>query len=427
MRSEPGGTLRWLPTWKDRGFFGKKKKTFKERQKVKRMRDVVIVSATRTPIGDFGGSLKEVSATSLAIAVIQSSLQRAGIEKKVVEQVIMGNCFEPLDQNVARIAAVKSGLPLETPGFTIVVNCASAMQAIICGTQAIRDGDVDAVITGGVESMSNAPYILTTTRWGQRLQHGQLIDMLWRAMQEYPIGAGMGLTAENLAEKYGISREEQDKFSLFSQQRASKAVREGRFKDEITPVLIPQKKGEAKIVDTDEHPRPDVTLEKLAKLPPAFKKDGTVTAGNSSGLNDAAAVTVLMSKEKAKEVGLKPLAKILGYAIVGVDPSYMGIGPVPATKKVLSKTGLSLKDIQLIEINEAFAAQYLSCERELGFNRDIVNVNGSGIALGHPVGATGCRLVVTLIHEMAKRNLTLGLATLCVGGGLGFAVVIERG
>ncbi|MGB7573929.1 MAG: acetyl-CoA C-acetyltransferase [Thermodesulfobacteriota bacterium] len=391
------------------------------------MGDVVIVSATRTPIGDFGGSLKEVSATSLAIAVIQSSLQRAGIEKKVVEQVIMGNCFEPLDQNVARIAAVKSGLPLETPGFTIVVNCASAMQAIICGTQAIRDGDVDAVITGGVESMSNAPYILTTTRWGQRLQHGQLIDMLWKAMQEYPIGAGMGLTAENLAEKYGISREEQDKFSLLSQQRASKAVREGRFKDEITPVSIPQKKGEAKIVDTDEHPRPDVTLEKLAKLPPAFKKDGTVTAGNSSGLNDAAAVTVLMSKEKAKEVGLKPLAKILGYAIVGVDPSYMGIGPVPATKKVLSKTGLSLKDIQLIEINEAFAAQYLSCERELGFNRDIVNVNGSGIALGHPVGATGCRLVVTLIHEMAKRNLTLGLATLCVGGGLGFAMVIERG
>ena len=391
------------------------------------MGDVVIVSATRTPIGDFGGSLKEVSATSLAIAVIQSSLQRAGIEKKVVEQVIMGNCFEPLDQNVARIAAVKSGLPLETPGFTIVVNCASAMQAIICGTQAIRDGDVDAVITGGVESMSNAPYILTTTRWGQRLQHGQLIDMLWKAMQEYPIGAGMGLTAENLAEKYGISREEQDKFSLLSQQRASNAVREGRFKDEITPVSIPQKKGEAKIVDTDEHPRPDVTLEKLAKLPPAFKKDGTVTAGNSSGLNDAAAVTVLMSKEKAKEVGLKPLAKILGYAIVGVDPSYMGIGPVPATKKVLSKTGLSLKDIQLIEINEAFAAQYLSCERELGFNRDIVNVNGSGIALGHPVGATGCRLVVTLIHEMAKRNLTLGLATLCVGGGLGFAVVIERG
>ena len=390
------------------------------------MRDVVIVSATRTPIGDFGGSLKEVSAVSLAMRVIESSLERVSLEKKVVEQVIMGNCFEPLDQNVARIAAVKCGLPLETPGFTIVVNCASGMQAIICGTQAIRDGDMNVVIAGGVESMSNAPYILTTTRWGQRLQHGQLIDMLWRAMQEYPIGAGMGLTAENLAEKYGISREEQDWFSLLSQQRACKAIQGGRFKDEITPILIPQKRGEAKVVDTDEHPRPDVTLEKLSKLSPAFKKDGTVTAGNSSGLNDAAAVTVLMSKEKAKEIGLKPLAKILGYAIVGVDPSYMGIGPVPATQKVLNKVGLSLKDIQLIEINEAFAAQYLSCERELGLNRDIVNVNGSGIALGHPVGATGCRLVVTLIHEMAKRDLTLGLATLCVGGGLGFAMVIER-
>ena len=284
------------------------------------MRDVVIVSATRTPIGDFGGSLKDISATSLAMAVIDSSIQRAGIEKKSVEQVIMGNCFEPLDQNVARIAAVKCGLPLETPGFTIVVNCASGMQAMICGTQAIRDGDVEVVIAGGVESMSTAPYILTTTRWGQRLQHGQLIDMLWRAMQEYPIGAGMGLTAENLAEKYGISREEQDRFSLLSQQRACKAIQGGRFKDEISPVSIPQKKGEVKVVDTDEHPRPDITLEKLSKLPPAFKKDGTVTAGNSSGLNDAAAVTVLMSKEKAKEMGLKPLAKILGYAIVGVDP-----------------------------------------------------------------------------------------------------------
>jgi len=390
-------------------------------------REVVIVSATRTPIGDFGGSMRDVSATSLAMRVIDSALGKVGLEKELVNQVIMGNCFEPLDQNVARIASVKCGLPIETPAFTIVVNCASGMQAIICGVQAIRDGDVDVVIAGGVESMSNAPYILTTTRWGQRLQHGQLIDMLWRAMQEYPIGAGMGLTAENLAEKYGISREEQDQFSLLSHQRACKAIQEGRFKDEITPVLVPQKKGEPKVVDTDEHPRPDTTLEKLAKLPPAFKKNGTVTAGNSSGLNDAAAVTILMSKEKAKEIGLKPLAKILGYAIVGVDPSYMGIGPVPATRKVLKRLGLDLRDIQLIEINEAFAAQYLSCERELGLNREIVNVNGSGIALGHPVGATGCRLVVTLIHEMAKRDLTLGLATLCVGGGLGFAMVIERG
>ncbi len=390
------------------------------------MRNVVIVSATRTPIGDFGGSLKDLSATSLAMISIESVIRKAGIEKKSVEQVIMGNCFEPLDQNVARIAAVKCGLPLETPGFTIVVNCASGMQAIICGIQAIRNGDVDVVIAGGVESMSNAPYILTTTRWGQRLQHGQLIDMLWRAMQESPIGTGMGLTAENLAERYGITREEQDKFSFLSQQRACKAIREGRFIEEITPVTVPQKKGEAKIVDTDEHPRPDATLEKLAKLPPAFKKDGTVTAGNSSGLNDAAAATILMSEEKAKEMGLKPLGKILGYAIVGVDPFYMGIGPVPATQQVLRKVSLSLSDIQLIEINEAFAAQYLSCEKELGLNREIVNVNGSGIALGHPVGATGCRLVVTLVHEMAKRDLTLGLATLCVGGGLGFSLVLER-
>jgi acetyl-CoA C-acetyltransferase len=390
------------------------------------MKDIVIVSATRTPIGDFGGALKDVSAVSLATRVIESSLERVGLEKKVVEQVIMGNCFEPLDQNVARIAAVKCGLPLETPAFTIVVNCASGMQAMICGIQAIRDGDVNVVIAGGVESMSNAPYILTTTRWGQRLQHGQLIDMLWRAMQESPIGTGMGLTAENLAERYGISREEQDKLSFLSQQRACKAIQEGRFIEEITPVTVPQKKGEAKIVNTDEHPRPDTTLEKLAKLAPAFKKGGTVTAGNSSGLNDAAAATVLMSKEKAKEMGLKPLAKIIGYAIVGVDPFYMGIGPVPATKQVLKKVGLSLNDIPLIEINEAFAAQYLACEKEMGLNREIVNVNGSGIALGHPVGATGCRLVVTLIHEMAKRDLTLGLATLCVGGGLGFSMIVER-
>jgi acetyl-CoA C-acetyltransferase len=300
------------------------------------------------------------------------------------------------------------------------------MQAVICGFQAIRDGDVDVVVTGGVESMSNAPYILTTTRWGQRLQHGQLIDLLWKGMQEYPIGAGMGLTAENLAEKYGILREDQDEFSLLSHQRACKAVQEGRFKEEITPVVIPQKKGEAKTIDTDEHPRADTTLEKLAKLSGAFKKNGTVTAGNSSGINDASAAVVLMAKEKAKELGVKPLARILGYAIVGVDPSYMGIGPVPATQRVLKKAGLSLKDIQLIEINEAFAAQYLSCERELGLNRDIVNVNGSGIALGHPVGATGCRLVVTLLYEMQKRNLQLGLATLCAGGGMGFAMVVER-
>jgi acetyl-CoA C-acetyltransferase len=390
------------------------------------MRDVVIVGATRTSIGDFGGSLRDVSALSLAMTVIESSVQRAGIEKKMVNQVIMGNVFELLDHNIARIAGIKCGLPVEAPAFTIGSACSSGMQAIICGFQGIREGDVDVVVAGGVESMSNAYYALATTRWGQRLQHGQLIDTIWRVMQEYPIGAGMGLTAENLAEKYGISREAQDQFSFLSHQRACKAIQQGRFKDEITPVVIPQKKGEAKIIDTDEHPRSDTSLEKLAKLSPAFKKGGTVTAGNSSSINDAAAAIVLMEKEKAKEFGLKPLARIMGCAIAGVDPSWMGIGPVPATKKVLSKVGLSLGDIQLIEINEAFAAQYLSCEKELGLNRDIVNVNGSGIALGHPVGCTGCRLVVTLYYEMAKRNSRYGLATLCVGGGMGFALVLER-
>jgi acetyl-CoA C-acetyltransferase len=389
------------------------------------MDEVVIASATRTCIGEFGGSLKGVSAVSLAVTVLESAVQRAGIEKSAVGQVIMGNCFEPLDQNVARIATVKAGLPIETPAFQIVATCGSGMQAIMCGTQAIRDGDVDVVIAGGSESMSSAPYILTSTRWGQRLQHAPAVDMLWRAMQEYPIGDGMGVTAENLAEKYGIPRDEQDRFALRSQQCACKAVAEGRFKEEITPVVIRSKKGD-KVVDRDEYPKPDVTLEKLAQLPAVFKKGGTVTAGNACGMNDAGSALVLMRGSKAKEFGVKPLARILSYAVVGVDPSYMGIGPVPASKRALKKAGLNLKDIQLIEINEAFAAQYLACEREMGWNRDIVNVNGSGISLGHPVGATGGRLVVTLLHEMAKRDLTLGLATLCAGGGQGFAVIVER-
>lgn len=390
------------------------------------MKDVVIVSATRTPIGDFGGSLKDISAVSLAMLVIESSLQRASIDKKMVDQVIMGNCFDPLNQNVARIAAVKCGLPFETPAFTTVATCGSGMQAVICGVQGIRDGAADVVVAGGVESMSTAPYILTAMRWGQRIQHAQAIDLLWRGMQEYPIGSGMGMTAENLAERDAISREDQDSLALLSHQRACMAVREGMFKDEITPVVVPQKKGVTKTFDTDEHPRPDSTLDKLAQLNPAFKKDGTVTAGNSSSMNDASAAVVLMTKEKAREMGIKPLARIVEYAIEGVDPSYMGIGPVPATRKVLNKARLSLNDIQLIEINEAFSAQYLSCERALALNREIVNVNGGGIALGHPVGATGCRLLVTLVHEMIKRDRQLGLATLCAGGGMGFAMVIER-
>lgn len=390
------------------------------------MKDVVIVGATRTPIGTFGGSLRDITAIQLSQFIIESVIRRTGIQKDVIDQVIMGNCFEPIDHNIARIGLVKAGLPFETTAFHIVATCGSGMQAIISGVQSISDDNADYVIAGGVESMSTAPYLLPTARWGMRLQHQLCVDMIWKSMQEHPIGGGMGMTAENLAEQYNIPREEQDAFALRSQQCAGRAIKEGRFKDEISPVPIPQRKGEPKMYDTDEHPKPDMTMEKLAQLPPAFKKGGTVTAGNACGINDAAAAVILMTREKAKELGMKPLARIVSYAVVGVDPAYMGIGPVPATKKALKRADLKLDDINLIEINEAFAAQYLACERELGLNRDIVNVNGSGISLGHPVGCTGARLVVTLLYEMAKRDLHRGLATLCAGGGQGFAVIVER-
>jgi acetyl-CoA C-acetyltransferase len=390
------------------------------------MKDVVIVGATRTPIGTFGGSLRDVKAIELSQFIIESVIKRTGIEKNVVDQVILGNCFEPIDHNIARIGLVKAGLPLETTAFHIVATCGSGMQAIMSGVQSIRDDNADCVIAGGAESMSTAPYLLPTARWGFRLQHHMAVDMIWKSMQEHPIGGGMGLTAENLAEQYNIPREEQDAFALRSQQNAGRAIREGRFKDEISPVPIPQRKGEPKMYDTDEHPKPDMTMEKLAALPPAFKKGGTVTAGNACGINDAAAAVILMTAEKARQLGLKPMARIVSYAVAGVDPAYMGIGPVPATRKALKRANLNLDDIELIEINEAFAAQYLACERDMGWNRDIVNVNGSGISLGHPVGCTGARLVVTLLYEMQKRNLHRGLATLCAGGGQGFSTIVER-
>jgi acetyl-CoA C-acetyltransferase len=390
------------------------------------MKDVVIVGATRTPIGTFGGSLRDVKAIELSQFIIESVIKRTGIEKNLVDQVILGNCFEPIDHNIARIGLVKAGLPVETTAFHIVATCGSGMQAIMSGVQSIRDNNADCVIAGGAESMSTAPYLLPTARWGFRLQHHLAVDMIWRSMQEHPIGGGMGLTAENLAEQYNIPREEQDAFALRSQQNAGRAIREGRFKDEISPVPIPQRKGEPKMYDTDEHPKPDMTMEKLAALPPAFKKGGTVTAGNACGINDAAAAVILMTTEKARELGLRPMARIVSYAVAGVDPAYMGIGPVPATRKALKRANLNLDDIELIEINEAFSAQYLACERDMGWNRDIVNVNGSGISLGHPVGCTGARLVVTLLYEMEKRNLHRGLATLCAGGGQGFSTIIER-
>ncbi len=388
--------------------------------------NVYIVSATRTPIGGFGGSLVKVSATELAILVIQSAIKRAQIEKDLVDLLFMGNCFDPIADNITRIATVKGGVPVETPGITVSATCGSGMQAVAFGFQAIREGEADIVVAGGVESMSTAPFISTTNRWGARLRHAEMLDLVWKAMQENPLGCGMGMTAENVAERDGITREDQDEFALTSQSRAVRAIKEGRFRDEITPVEIPGKRGEIKVFDTDEHPREGVTMEQLAKLPPAFKKGGTVTAGNSSGINDGAAAVVLMSSDKVKELGIQPMARIVGKTVVGVDPDYMGDGPIPATRRVLEKTGLTLKDVGLIEVNEAFAAPYLACERALGLEREITNVNGGGIALGHPVGCTGCRLIVTLVHEMKKRDVTYGLATLCAGGGHGFATIIEN-
>jgi acetyl-CoA C-acetyltransferase len=390
------------------------------------MKDIVIVGATRSPIGTFGGSLRDITANQLSPFIIDAVIKRTGIEKSLVDHVILGCCFEGVEHNVARIGLVKAGLPVETTAHQVVATCGSGLQAIMSGIQGISDNDYSCAIVGGVESMSTAPFVLKTARWGMRLQHNECTDAIWKSMQEPAVGPGMGLTAENLAEKYGITREEQDAFALRSQQNAVRAIREGRFKDEISPFPIPQRRGEPKMYDTDEHPKPDMTMEKLAELPPAFKKGGTVTAGNACGINDAAAALIIMPREKAKELNLKPRARIVSYAIAGVDPAYMGIGPVPATRKALSRAGWKLDDLELIEINEAFAAQYLACERELAWNRDIVNVNGNGIALGHPVGCTGARLVVTLLHEMEKRDLHKGLATLCAGGGQGFALTIER-
>jgi acetyl-CoA C-acetyltransferase len=390
------------------------------------MRKVIIASAVRTPIGDFGGSLKGVKPVNLIIMVMKECLRRAQLEKKEVDQVIMGSCFAPTDQNLARLALLLMGMPYHIPGHTINCACASASQAIINGANVISQGQAEIVLAGGVESMSNAPYIMETARWGQRLRHAQALDLIWYGMQEYPVGGGMGLAAERLAEKYHLRREEQDELALRSHQRAVRAIREGRFKREIVPVEVPLGKGKVAEVTTDEHPREDTSMERLARLEPVFKEGGSVTAGNASSLNDGASAVILMSEDKAKEMGIKPLATIRSYNTVAVDPHLVGIAPVPAIKKVLEETGLTLKDIQLFEINEAFAAYYLSCERELGLDREKTNVNGSGISLGHPVGSTGCRILVTLIYEMERQGLNLGISSLCAGGGVGTAILIER-
>jgi acetyl-CoA C-acetyltransferase len=390
------------------------------------MRKVVIVSGVRTPIGDFGGSLQPVKPLDLMMTVMKESLRRAQLEKEDLDQVIVGNCFAPVEQNIARVASLLMGVPDRVPGHTIDCACASASQAIISGANAIALGQADVVLAGGVESMSNAPYIMETARWGQRLRHAQLIDLFWKGMQEYPVGGGMGIAAERLAEKYHITREEQDALALSSHQRAVRAMKEGRFKREIIPVEVPSGKGKKVEVITDEHPREDTSLEGLSRLKAAFKEGGTVTAGNSSGLNDGSSAVILMSEEKAKERGCKPLATIRSYCTVASDPYLVGLAPVPAIQRILTETGLTLKDIQLLEINEAFAAYYLGCEKELGLKREITNVNGSGISLGHPVGSTGCRILVTLLYEMERQGLKIGISSLCAGGGVGTAILVER-
>jgi len=390
-------------------------------------KNVYIVSACRTAIGEFGGGFRDVRADDLSVAVAQEAVRRAGIEKGWVEDIIWGECHQQLDQsNTARVMAMKAGFPKEVPGVTISKVCTSAMRAIIFGTQMIRLGDADIILAGGVESMSSAPYALRTARWGQRLQHGVMADTVWEGFTCAIAKTLMGRTAENLVEKYNISRQDQDEIALRSQQNACDAIAQGRFKQEIVPVSVPQKKGPPKIIDTDEHPRPGLTMNDLSNLPPVFKEGGTVTAGNASGINDGAAAVILMSGDKVKELGVKPMAKVVSYSVAAVEAHLMGYGPVPATQKILKQTGLTFDQIDLIEVNEAFAAQYLTVERLLGLPREKTNVNGSGIALGHPVGCTGARITVTLLHEMIRRDSKRGLATLCGMGGVATAIVIER-
>ncbi|WP_337158503.1 acetyl-CoA C-acetyltransferase [Pseudomonas putida] len=392
------------------------------------MNDVVIVAATRTAIGSFQGALATVPAVDLGAAVIKRLLEQTQLDPAQVDEVILGQVLTAgAGQNPARQAAIKAGLPYSVPALTLNKVCGSGLKALHLAAQAIRCGDAEVVIAGGQENMSLSPYVLPSARTGQRMGHGQLVDTmitdgLWDAFNDYH----MGITAENLVEKYSLTREQQDAFAAESQRKAVAAIEAGRFKDEITPIVLPQKKGEPLVFDTDEQPRPGTRAEALGKLRPAFKKDGSVTAGNASSLNDGAAAVLLMSATKAKALGLPVLAKISAYASAGVDPAIMGIGPVSATQRCLDKAGWQLGELDLIEANEAFAAQALAVGKALEWNAERVNVNGGAIALGHPIGASGCRVLVTLLHEMIKRDAKKGLATLCIGGGQGVALAIER-
>ncbi len=392
------------------------------------MDDVVIVAAVRTAIGSYGGVFKDLRAPALTVPVMQELIRRSGIDPAIIDDVIWGNCYQRTkdETNLARVAALQAGIPAEVPGITVHRTCTAGMSSLVMGTQAIKCGDAEVILAGGTESMSTVPYTIDELRWGSRMGHIEVRDAMWDGLTQLGTGVGMGVTAENLAKKYNISREEQDELALLSQQRAVAAIKEGRFNDEIVPVCIPQRRGDPVYINKDEYPKDNMTLEKLAKLPPTFVKGGTVTAGNSSGINDGSAGMLIMSKRAADRLGIKPLARVVSYAVAGVDPDYMGIGPVPSTRMALKKTGLTIADIDLFEINEAFAAQYLAVEKELGLDRRNTNVNGSGIALGHPVGCSGARIVVSLIHEMYKRDLSKGLAGLCSGGGMGMSVVIEK-
>lgn len=391
------------------------------------MREVVIVSAVRTAIGSFMGALSNTPATELGAIVIKEALNRAGVQGEQVDEVIMGNVLQAgLGQGPARQAALKAGLPIEVTSMAINKLCGSGLKAVHLGVQAIQTGEADIVVAGGMENMSLAPYLLMEGRTGFRMGNGKILDSMIKDGLECSVNSyHMGVTAENIAELYGLTREEQDEFAAWSQQKAESAIKEGRFKDEIVPVIIPQRKGDPIVFEKDEFPREGVTAEKLAKLKPAFKKDGTVTAGNASGINDGAAALVLMSKEKAEELGIKPMAVIRGNGTAGVDPKIMGIGPVPATKKALEKAGLTIEDLDLVEANEAFAAQSLAVGRDLQIPNEKLNVNGGAVALGHPIGASGARVLVTLLHEMQRRGSRYGLATLCIGGGQGVATIVE--
>jgi len=426
------------------------------------MRDVVIVGGMRTPVGSFGGSLKSTSVVTLGSLILKETLKQLGLrpfaseelkafepdalkglgvielEKNSydyddslqpieIDEVIMGNVIGAgQGQNVARQATIHAGIPKEVNAFTVSKVCASGMKALALAALSIRAGEKDTILAGGMENMSMAPYALNTARWGARMNNTDLVDlMVFDGLWEIFYGYHMGLTAENIAEKYGISRSEQDELGAMSHARARKAITDGIFKQEIAPVSIPQRKGEPIIFDTDERPM-DTNVEKMAKLRPAFKKDGTVTAGNASGINDASAALLVMSAEKAKELGLKPIVKIKAYASGAIDPAFMGLGPIPAVRKVLKATGLQISDFGEIELNEAFASQAIACIRELGFDLDKTNLLGSGISIGHPIGCTGARIIITLMNEMVRNDVELGLATLCIGGGQGMAMALER-